>query len=88
MRTKLSARMIPGLSSDGSSTTPAMAVSVPGMQPVTIGCRNFTGLKRRFSWVGTVSVTNDPPAYEISPADWLTLVEKLGLASHLQDTAK
>jgi hypothetical protein len=69
------------------STTPAMAVSVPGMQPMTIGCRNFTGLKRRFSWGGNVPVSNEPPAYEISPADWLTLVEKFGLASHLEDMA-
>jgi hypothetical protein len=32
-------------------------------------------------------VHNDPPAYEVSAADWLTLVEKLGLASHLEDAA-
>jgi hypothetical protein len=70
------------------SATPLMTVSVPGMRPLTIGCRNFEGFKRRFSWGGGVPVCNDPPAYEISPADWLTLVEKLGLASHLQDTAK
>jgi hypothetical protein len=70
------------------SATPLMTVSVPGMRPLTIGCRNFEGFKRRFSWGGGVPVCTDPPAYEISPADWLTLVEKLGLASHLQDTAK
>jgi hypothetical protein len=69
------------------SVTPAMAVSVPGMQPLTIGCRNFVGLKRWFSWSGNASVCDDPPAYEISAADWLTLVEKLGLASDLEDTA-
>jgi hypothetical protein len=69
------------------STTPAMSVSVPGIQPMTIGCRNFTGLKRRFSWGSNVPVSNEPPAYEISPADWLTLVEKFGLASHLEDMA-
>jgi hypothetical protein len=69
------------------STTPAMSVCVPGMQPMTVGCRNFAGLKRRFSWAGNVHICNEPPAYEISPADRLTLVEKLGLASHLEDTA-
>ncbi|MGO8964385.1 hypothetical protein [Mycobacterium sp.] len=37
---------------------------------------------------GNAPVCNDPPAYEISAADWLTLVEKLGLASYLEDTAK
>ena len=30
---------------------------------------------------------NDPPQYEISAADWLTLVEKLGLATYLEDAA-
>lgn len=69
------------------STTPLMAVCVPGMQPVTIGCRNFEGFKRRFSWGCGVPVCNDPPAYEISAADRLTLVEKFGPASHLEDTA-
>jgi len=69
------------------STTPAMSVRVPGMQPMTIGCRNFAGLKWRFSWAGNVHVCNEPPAYEISAADWPTLVEKLGLASDLEDTA-
>ena len=69
------------------STSPAMSVCVPGMQPLTVGCRNFTGLSRRFSWGGNVRVVNDPPQYEISAADWLTLVEKLGLAAYLEDTA-
>jgi hypothetical protein len=69
------------------STTPAMSVCVPGMQPMTVGCRNFAGLKRRFSWAGNVHICNEPPAYEVSAADWLTLVEKLGLASHLEDAA-
>ncbi len=70
------------------STMPAMAVCVPGMQPLTIGCRNFEGLKRRFSWSANVPITNDPPAYAVSAADWLTLVEKSGLAPYLEDTAK
>jgi hypothetical protein len=69
------------------STMPAVAVRVPGMQPLTIGCRDFTGLKRRFSWGGNVPVSNDPPAYVVSAADWLTLIEKLGLAQYLEDTA-
>jgi len=70
------------------STMPAMAVCVPGMQPLTIGCRNFEGLKRRFSWSANVPITNDPPAYAVSAADWLTLVEKSGLAPYLEDTAR
>jgi hypothetical protein len=67
------------------STTPAMGVSVAGMQPLTIGCRDFEGLKRRFSWSANVPITNDPPVYEVSAADWLTLVEKFGLAPYLED---
>ncbi len=64
------------------STMPAMAVGVPGMQPLTIGCRDFEGLKRRFSWPGNVRITNDPPAYAVSAADWLTFVEAFGLAAY------
>ncbi|OMC44678.1 hypothetical protein A5745_16540 [Mycobacterium sp. IS-2888] len=69
------------------STTPAMSVCVPGMQPLTIGCRNFEGLKRRFSWSANAPVTNEPPAYTVSAADWLTLTENLGLAPYLEDTS-
>lgn len=70
------------------STTPAMAVRVAGMPPLTIGCRDFRGLKRRFSWTGNVPVTNDPPDYEVSAADWLTLAEEFSLAAYLEDTLK
>jgi hypothetical protein len=70
------------------STMPAMAVRVPGMAPVTVGCRDFTGLKQRFSWDANVPVSNDPPAYSVSAADWLTLTQKLGLAQYVADTAK
>ncbi|HTX95437.1 MAG TPA: hypothetical protein VME67_11635 [Mycobacterium sp.] len=70
------------------STMPAMALSLPAMQPLTLGCRNFDGLTRRFSWSANVPVANDPPAYAVSAADWLTLVDKLGLAPYLEDTAK
>ncbi|MGE2814305.1 hypothetical protein ACQI5H_04035 [Mycobacterium heidelbergense] len=69
------------------STTPAMSVGVPGMPPLTIGCRNFEGLKRRFSWSTNVPVTNEPPAYAVSAADWLTLTEKFGLGPYLEDTS-
>ena len=56
------------------------------MPALTIGCRNFDGLTRWFWWSGNVRVVNDPRECEISAADWLTLVEKLGLASYLKDT--
>ncbi len=55
--------------------SPAMAVCLPGMQPLTIACR-----EARAEWRGTVPERHDPPAYTVSVADWLTLVEKLGLA--------
>jgi hypothetical protein len=67
------------------STMPAMAVCVPGMQPLTIGCRDYGG---PFSWRDNVPAANDPPAYTVSGADWLTLAEKFGLAAYLEDTAK
>jgi hypothetical protein len=70
------------------STTPTMGVSVAGRQPLTIGCRDLEGLKRRFSWSANVPITNDPPAHEVSAADWLTLVEKFGLAPYLEDGTK
>jgi hypothetical protein len=68
------------------STMPAMAVCVPGMQPLTIGCRDFRGLKRRFSWSNNVPVCNEPPAYQVSAAEWLTLAEALNLAPYLEDS--
>ncbi|ORV14589.1 hypothetical protein, partial [Mycobacterium celatum] len=70
------------------STMPAMAVSVPGMQPLTIGCRDFRGLERRFSWPANVAITNEPPAYAVSAADWLTLTDGLGLAADVEDSAQ
>lgn len=68
------------------STTPVLVVGVPGMQPLSIGCRDTVGgLDRRFSWPGDVRQrVNEPPDFAVSGADWLTLVEKLGLARYLQ----
>lgn len=70
------------------STMPAIAVCVPDAQPLTIGCRDFSGLTQRFSWGAHVPVSNDPPAYVVSAADWLTLTESLGVARYLKDAAK
>jgi len=70
------------------ATTPLMDMRVPGLHPVTIGCRDFSGRKQRFSWHGKVPVLHDPPAYAVSSADWLTLTQKLGLARHLEDRTK
>jgi hypothetical protein len=43
---------------------------------------------RRFSWSGQVHIVNDPPTYILSAADWLTLVEKFGLAANVDDAAR
>jgi hypothetical protein len=67
------------------STTPVLVVCIPGMQPLSIGCRDTVGgLDRRFSWPDDVRQrVNEPPDFAVSGADWLTLVEKLGLAPYL-----
>jgi hypothetical protein len=79
-------------SGDGSTynypATPGLAVCVPGVQPLTIGCLDLVGSRFRFSWRGAVPSPNDRAAYVVSGADWLTLVEKLGLASQLEDKAR
>lgn len=70
------------------STTPGLHVSIPGMPPLTIGCRDsISGLRHRFSWPGLP--TQDAHAdYVVSGADWLTLVEKFGLAAYLKQDGK
>jgi hypothetical protein len=66
------------------STAPGMRVSIPGMAPLTIGCRDtVTGLDQRFAWPDTVPSEHARSEYEVSGSDWLTLVEKFGLAPHL-----
>jgi hypothetical protein len=61
------------------SNTPALKLSLPGVPPLTIGCQLGTG-SRGFS--GSYHIVNDPPTYILSAADWLTLVEKFGLATN------
>jgi hypothetical protein len=68
--------------------TPGLAVSVPGVQPLTIGCLDLMGAAFRFSWRGDASWANERPAYVVSGADLLTLAEKLGLTSQLEDKAR
>jgi hypothetical protein len=71
------------------SKQPCMVVSVPGMQPLTVGCRDtVSGMDHRFSWRADVPVQNGRPDYAVLGADWLTLVERFGLAPHLEDRAK
>jgi hypothetical protein len=70
------------------SRTPALAMSVPGVPPLTVGCAHLERRGRRFSWSGSVLTVNEPPAYILSAADWLTLVEVLGLAADVRDAAR
>ena len=66
------------------SKAPGMRVSVPGMPPLTIGCRDtVSGLDQRFSWPDDVPAEHARADYEVSGTDWLTLVEKFGLAPYL-----
>jgi len=70
------------------SKTPALTMSVPGVPPLTFGSPHIESSGRRFSWSGSVLIVNQPPAYILSAADWLTLVEKFGLAADLNDAAR
>jgi hypothetical protein len=69
------------------STSPILFVRIPGLQPLTITCLARTRLgSLRFSWEGRVKVQRVGPAsYTVSRADWLTLVEKCGLAPYLEE---
>jgi hypothetical protein len=68
------------------STWPGMHVSVPGMPPLTISCRDsVSGLDKRFSWPDDVPTEHARADYEVSGTDWLTLVERFGLAPYLQN---
>lgn len=68
--------------------TPGMIVRLPGMEELTIACRDGAGnssFKQRFSWRGQVQQRIDDPAdFAVSAADWLVLVEKFGLTPHLE----
>jgi DNA-binding beta-propeller fold protein YncE len=90
-----STRSIPRM---GTMTTPVLVVAVPDSQPLTIGCPDYAGpptatwsgstkLAYRFSWRGEVPAEQEP-AYVVSDPDWLTLVEKFGLAPRLEDGAR
>jgi DNA-binding beta-propeller fold protein YncE len=82
----------------GALTTPVLVVRVPNSETLTIGCPDMNGppqttwsgrtkLNYRFSWRGEVPA-EDEPEYVVSDADWLTLIEALGLASDLEDKAQ
>jgi hypothetical protein len=81
-----------------SSTMPVLIVRGPGVQPLSIGCLDGIGVQGprfslnpkgqyRFVWRGEVPEEREP-AYWVSGADWLTLVEELGLTSQLEDKSR
>jgi hypothetical protein len=70
------------------SRTPAVAMSVPGVPPLTFGCPYALDSQRRFSWSRAAQIVNQPPTYNTSAADWLTLAEKFGLTADPRDTAR
>jgi hypothetical protein len=76
-----------------SHPTAVLVVDVPGLQPLTIGSTTFAGHSllglppRRFSWRAKVRKAKKPN-YLVMDADWLTLVEKFGLAPYLEDKAR
>lgn len=68
------------------STSPGLVISIAGMQPLTIGCRDAGGggLELRFSWNGNVRDENGRADYEVSGADWQLLVKTFGLTSAME----
>jgi hypothetical protein len=68
--------------------SPVLVVDAPGWQPLTITCVDRVDNMRltpRFSWRGEAPERWDKPAaYMVSGRDWLTLVEKCGLARYLE----
>jgi hypothetical protein len=68
--------------------TPALMMSIPGRPPLTLASRHLAISGQQFSWSGNVHIVNVPPTYELSAADWLTLIEKFGLAAKVNDAAR
>jgi hypothetical protein len=68
--------------------TAVLILGIPGLQPITIACpRHWRSPQARFEWKGDVPRAHAQiPGYLVSGADWLTLAERFGLASQLNDT--
>ncbi len=78
--------LIGNVMTDYWSSAVGMRVAVPGMPPLTISCRDtVSGLDKRFSWPDNVPTERARADYEASGTDWLTLVERFGLAPYLND---
>jgi hypothetical protein len=76
-----------------ADVSPVLVVRIPGMQPLTITCLDKSdramsrgAMTPRFSWAGDVGRrSNDPADFMVGGGDWLTLVEKFGLATYLEE---
>ncbi|PXX11386.1 DivIVA domain-containing protein, partial [Mycolicibacterium moriokaense] len=84
-----------------SCMMPVLVVTIPGVQPLTIQPRELidsflTSYRSRFSWRGKVPGVSEGwgdgewakarrPAYTVTNAEWLTLVEKFGLGTLIVD---
>ena len=65
---------------------PVLDVAVPGFQSLTMACpRHVLSTDSWFEWRGEAPRANVPD-YLVSGADWLTLVEKFGLAQELDES--
>jgi hypothetical protein len=69
--------------------SPVLVLRVPGVEPMPIGCQEFSGplnFTPRFAWRGTVpDRVNRPADYSVAAGDWLLLVDALGLGPQLVD---
>jgi hypothetical protein len=73
-------------------TTPVLVVrGVPGLQPLVIRVPTMSSdsfwdprPKPRFSWRGKQGRWTENPGYSVGEAEWLTLVEKFGLAPYVE----
>jgi hypothetical protein len=88
-------------SEDNDWTMPVLVVRVPGLQPLVImvpqirkDSFSFWDLvsgnwrpRGRFSWQGKPGMWPESPGYIVGEAEWLTLVDKFGLAPQLEDKA-
>lgn len=82
----------------GTLTTAVLVVRIGNSEPLTIACPDYAGapqttwggrtkLVYRFGWRGDVP-SEQEPAFVVSDADWLLLVEKFALTERLEDRAR
>jgi hypothetical protein len=82
-------------SSKVRTVKPVLVIRIPGISPLTITCHDeydplgqfkfgSRQIHPRFSWPGDVPSEREPD-FVVSGADWLTLVEKFGLAGYVND---